>query len=254
MGQKSHPYALRLGYIKAWKAKWFHKKDYSKQLIEDIKVRRFIKKRLHSSGVADIEIERSAGAIRIYLHTARPGIIIGRRGQEIERLRDDLRKVIDPIVEKIEIKILEVKVPQTDAQLVAETIAQQLEKRVAFRRAMKKAILLARQKGAEGIKVQVRGRLGGSEIARTEKAMEGALPLGTFRADIDYGFTEAMTTYGTIGVKVWIYKGEILVKKKVAEEAALKRTAFEGDAESGVEEKETADGAHAKAGEVPQTS
>jgi small subunit ribosomal protein S3 len=243
LGQKSHPYALRLGYIKNWKAKWFKSKGYSKQLLEDLKVRKFVKERLQASGVADIEIERSSGTIRIYIHTARPGIIIGRRGQEIDRLRDDLKSMVSEESQKIDIKIVEVKVPQIDAQLVAENVAQQLEKRVAFRKAMKKAVIMAMSKGAKGAKIIVGGRLGGSEIARSEKYMEGSLPLSTFRADIDYGFTEAMTTYGTIGIKVWIYKGDVLVKKKQAEEELMKEQTPE-DLEHG---------SHAEESEVPQT-
>lgn len=219
MGQKSNPYGLRLGYIRDWKGKWFAKKDYGAILHEDIRIRKFLKTRLRSAGVADVTIERSIGRIRIFIHTARPGIIIGRSGQEINRLRDEVSKLTTCDLHRDDIKIIEVKVPQVDAQLVAENVALQLEKRVAFRKAMKKAVSSAMARGAGGIKIRSKGRLGGSEIARTEGYKEGKVPLGTFRADVTYGFAEAFTTYGTIGVKVWIYHGDVLVKQKEAERA-----------------------------------
>ncbi len=216
MGQKAHPYVLRLGYIKDWKSRWFLKKGYKEALHEDLAIRKFLKKQLAAAGVSSIEIERKAGKVRIQIFTARPGIIIGRRGQEIDRLKDAVSKLTQV---EIIIDIKEVKVPQTDAQLVSENIALQLEKRVSFRKAMKKAMAAAFQKGALGVKVLCKGRLGGAEIARDEGYREGKVPLSTFRANVDYGFAEAFTTYGTIGVKVWIYHGDILVKKQLAERA-----------------------------------
>ena len=200
------------------------KKGYKEALHEDIKIRTFLKKQLGTAGVSSIEIERKAGKVRIQIFTARPGIIIGRRGQEIDRIKDEVSKLTQA---EIIIDIKEVKVPQTDGQLVAENIALQLEKRVAFRKAMKKAITGALGKGAGGIKVICKGRLGGNEIARSEGYREGKVPLGTFRANIDYGFAEAFTTYGTIGVKVWIYHGDILVKKEQAERMKQKRQKLE---------------------------
>ena len=215
MGQKVHPYGIRLGYIRGWKAKWFSgKKDYTRFLHEDLKIRKNIKKSLGFAGISNIEIERFAGKVRVRIFTARPGIIIGRRGQEIDKIKEELSK-ISPSEVLIDIK--EIKVPQLDAQLVAENVAMQMEKRVAFRKAMKKAVTSSLAKGAGGVKILCAGRLGGAEIARTEGYKEGKVPLSTFRADIDYGFTEAMTTFGTIGVKVWIYKGDVLVRKDVVE-------------------------------------
>ncbi len=216
MGQKAHPYGLRLGYIKDWKAKWFARKDYSRLLHEDLKIRKFLKDKLRMAGVADITIERSTGKLRIWIYTARPGLIIGRGGQEINRIRDEMA---DLTQSEVFLDIKEVSVPQTNAQLVAENVALQLEKRVAFRRAMKKTVASAMSKGAGGIKIMCKGRLGGSEIARAEGYKEGKVPLSTFRANVEYGFAEAFTTYGTIGVKAWIYHGEVLVKKEEAQRA-----------------------------------
>ncbi len=216
MGQKAHPYGLRLGYIKDWRAKWFARKDYSRLLHEDLKIRKYLKDKLRMAGVADITIERSTGKLRIWIYTARPGLIIGRGGQEINRIRDEISSMTTG---EVYLDIKEVAVPQTNAQLVAENVAIQLEKRVAFRKAMKKAVASAMQKGALGIKIQCKGRLGGSEIARAEGYKEGKVPLNTFRADVTYGFGEAFTTYGTIGVKAWIYHGEVLVKKEEAKRA-----------------------------------
>ena len=213
MGQKAHPYGLRLGYIKPWKARWFAGKNFSTNLHEDLKIRKFLKKKLAFAGISNIEIERSSGRVRVRIFTARPGVIIGRRGQEIDKIKEDLAALTQS---ELFVDIKEVKSPQTDAQLVAENVTLQLEKRIGFRRAMKKAVQMAMQKGALGIKILAKGRLGGAEIARDEKYREGKVPLCTFRADIDYGFAEAFTTYGTIGVKVWIYKGDILVKKEAA--------------------------------------
>jgi small subunit ribosomal protein S3 len=223
MGQKSHPYGLRLGYIKGWKAKWFAK---GRQLIdflhEDIRLRKFLKEKLGYAGISSIEIERSSGRVRVRIFTARPGVIIGRRGQEIDQVKEALSDLVSD--KELFIDIKEIKEPQTDAQLVAENIAAQLEKRVSFRRAMKKAVQNARSRGCLGIKIQCKGRLGGAEIARTEGYREGKIPLSTFRADIDYGFATAFTTYGTIGSKVWVYKGDVLVKKQEAEQKEERKT------------------------------
>ena len=217
MGQKTHPYGIRVGYIKPWKARWFSGKDYAKNLFEDLEIRKFLKKHMMYSGVSNIEIERSAKKLRLKIHTARPGIVIGRRGVEIDKLRSEIEKLTKS---EVFIDIKEVKIPQIDAQLVAETIAQQIEKRVSFRRAMKKAVQTTIDKGAEGIKIRCKGRLGGSEIARTEGYKEGKIPLNTFRADVDYGFTEANTTYGKIGIKTWVYKGDVLLRQTAEEEEA----------------------------------
>lgn len=216
MGQKAHPYGLRLGYIKPWRAKWFARRQIGELLGEDLKLRAYIKKKLGFAGIASVEIERSGGKVRVRIFTARPGVIIGRRGQEIDKIKDDLSKLTK---NELFIDIKEVKNPQINAQLVAENVALQLEKRIGFRRAMKKTLQTAMMKGAGGMKILCKGRLGGAEIAREEKYAQGKIPLSTFRADIDYGFAEAHTTYGSIGCKVWIYKGDILVKK---EEAAQK--------------------------------
>jgi small subunit ribosomal protein S3 len=213
VGQKAHPYGLRLGYIKPWKARWFAPKGFGKNLHEDLKLRKYLKTKLGAAGISNIEIERSSGRVRVRIFTARPGVIIGRRGQEIDKVREELSALTKS---ELFVDIKEVKSPQTDAQIVADNIALQLEKRVSFRKAMKKAVQLAMSKGALGIKVLCKGRLGGAEIARDEGYREGKVPLGTFRADVDYGFGEAFTTYGTIGCKVWIYKGDILVKKEDA--------------------------------------
>lgn len=232
MGQKAHPYGLRLGYIKPWKARWFaHDRDFSNNLHEDLKIRKFLKKKLNFAGVSSIEIERSSGRVRVRIFTARPGVIIGRRGQEIDKIKEDLAVITKS---ELFVDIKEVKSPQTDAQLVAENVGMQLEKRIGFRRAMKKAVQSAMTKGALGIKILCKGRLGGAEIARDEKYREGKVPLSTFRADIDYGFAEAHTTYGAIGIKVWIYKGDILVKKEEAAQKQLRQQelgSFENQAE-----------------------
>jgi small subunit ribosomal protein S3 len=220
LGQKVHPYGIRLGYTKPWKARWYSAKEYSKFLLEDLRIRKFLKKALVNSGVSQLDIERSAKRIRVIVYTARPGIVIGRRGSEIDRLRTAVEKFTES---EVFIDIKEVKNPQINAQLVAQAVAQQLEKRVAFRRAMKKAVSLTMQKGAEGIKIQCKGRLGGAEIARTEGYKEGKIPLSTFRADVDYGFTEANTTYGAIGVKVWIYNGDFLMNQAIAENEATQQ-------------------------------
>ncbi len=233
MGQKTHPYALRVGYIYNWKSRWFSKADYIKFLHEDLKIRKFVKEKWGFAGVADVEIERSGRKVRVTIHTARPGILIGRRGSEIDRIREEIQNLTES---EIHVDIKEIKLPQVNAQLVAENIAQQLEKRVSFRKAMKKSVQLAMNKGALGIKVMCAGRLGGAEIARTEGYKEGSVPLGTFRADVDYGFTEAFTTYGTIGIKIWIYKGVILVKKEEAERTKQSEVKHHTAEEAPVEE------------------
>ncbi|NLL70015.1 MAG: 30S ribosomal protein S3 [Epulopiscium sp.] len=210
MGQKVNPHGLRVGVIKDWDAKWYAEKDFADLLVEDNKLRTYIKEQLYTAGVSKIEIERAAERIKIHVHTAKPGIVIGKGGSNIEALRTQLQKMTD---NKVMINIIEVKKPELDAQLVAENVALQLENRVSFRRAMKQAMGRTMKTGALGIKVTCSGRLGGAEMARTEHYNEGTIPLQTLRADIDYGFAEANTTYGKIGVKVWIYKGEVLPKK-----------------------------------------
>jgi small subunit ribosomal protein S3 len=211
MGQKVHPYGFRLGYTKPWKSRWYMDRDYAKFLIEDIKLKAELKDKLKSAGVSSIEIERPGNKLRIIIRTARPGIIIGRKGAEIDKLKADLQKRTN---RDVFVDILEVHKPELDAQLVAESIALQLEKRVGFRRAMRKSVDSALRFGCKGIKVRVSGRLNGNEIARSEWYLQGRLPLHTLRADIDYGFAEAHTTYGLIGVKTWVYKGEILPQKR----------------------------------------
>ena len=208
MGQKVNPHGLRVGVIKNWSSRWFARDDvFGDTLVEDHKLRSYLKKRLQDAGVPEIEIERDATRVRIFIHCAKPGLVIGRGGAEIEKLRVDCEKMLGkPVL----INIVEIKNPDLNAQLVAENIAAQLEKRTSFRRAMKLCIGRAMKLGAKGIKTQCSGRLGGAEIARTEQYHEGTIPLQTLRADIDYGFAEAKTTYGRIGVKVWIYTGEVL--------------------------------------------
>lgn len=207
MGQKVHPYGFRLGVTKTWRSRWFAKQDYAKLLMEDIELKAGLASRLKSAGVSSIEVDRPGNKLRITIRTSRPGIVIGRKGAEIEKLKQDLAKKTK---REVFIDIQEVHKPELDAQLVSESIALQLEKRVAFRRAMRKAVDSALRFGCKGIKVRVSGRLNGAEIARSEWYLQGQLPLHTLRADIDYGFAEARTTYGVIGVKCWIYKGEIL--------------------------------------------
>ena len=206
MGQKVHPFGFRLGYNRTWQSRWYAEKNYAVLLHEDVTLRTDLKKRLSHAGVARIDIERAANKLKINIHTSRPGIIIGRKGAEVDKLRDDLQKKTK---REIFINIMEIHKPELEAQLVAESVALQMERRVAFRRAMKKAIESALRFGAKGVKIRVSGRLGGAEIARSEWYLEGQLPLHTLRADIDYGFAEARTTYGQIGVKCWIYKGEL---------------------------------------------
>ncbi|MBF0189186.1 MAG: 30S ribosomal protein S3 [Magnetococcales bacterium] len=210
MGQKVHPTGFRLGITKSWNTKWYSDKGYADLLLEDIQLREWLNKRLAHASVSKIVIERPAQRARINIHSARPGIIIGKKGADIEKLKQDLQRVSSS---EVQINIVEVRKPESDAQLVANSVAQQLVRRVAFRRAMKRSVTSAIRLGAEGIRINCAGRLGGSEIARTEWYREGRVPLHTLRADIDYGLAEARTTYGIIGVKVWVFKGEIIEKK-----------------------------------------
>jgi small subunit ribosomal protein S3 len=207
MGQKTHPTGFRLGVIRSWDSRWFKEKGYAQWLHEDLKLRNYIHDKLKSAGIARVDIERAANKCKINVHTARPGIVIGKKGSSLEQLKKDLQKLTSS---EVFLNIHEVRKAETDAQLVAESVAQQLERRVAFRRAMKKSIQTAQKFGAKGIRIAVAGRLGGAEIARREWYREGRVPLHTLRADIEYGFAQAYTTYGVIGCKVWIFKGEVL--------------------------------------------
>ena len=211
MGQKVNPHGLRVGVIKNWDSNWYAEGDFADNLVEDYNIRKYLKKRLYESGVNRIEIERASDRVKVIIHTAKPGLVIGKGGAEIEKLKADVQKMT---AKKLFIDIKEVKRPDREAQLVAENIAKQLENRVSFRRAMKSAMSRAMKSGIQGIKASVGGRLGGADIARTEFYSEGTIPLQTLRADIDYGFAEADTTYGKLGVKVWIYKGEVLPARK----------------------------------------
>lgn len=211
MGQKSHPTGLRLGIIRTWKSKWYEEKNYASWLHEDLKIRKFLKEKLYHTGVSRIEIERAASKVKITVYTAKPGIVIGKRGRDVERLKEELRGMTSSAVF---LNIQEIRKAELDAQLVSENIARQLVHRVSFRRAMKKAVQTAMKLGAKGIRVNCAGRLGGAEMSRIEWYLEGRVPLHTLRADIDYGFAEAKTTYGVIGVKVWIFKGEVLQQQR----------------------------------------
>ena len=210
MGQKVNPHGLRVGVIKDWDSKWYAEADFADNLIEDHEIRKFLKKKLYAAGIAKIEIERASDRVKVIVHTAKPGVVIGKGGQEIEKIKAEVQKLT---TKKLVVDIKEVKRPDKDAQLVAENIAQQLENRVSFRRAMKSCMSRTMKAGAQGIKTSCSGRLGGADMARTEFYSEGTIPLQTLRADIDYGFAEADTTYGKVGVKVWIYKGEVLPTK-----------------------------------------
>ncbi|MBD7970965.1 30S ribosomal protein S3 [Paenibacillus gallinarum] len=214
MGQKVNPIGLRIGVIRDWESKWYAGKDFGDLLLEDVKIREYLKNKLKDSAVSRIEIERAANRVNVTIHTAKPGMVIGKGGSEVENLRGQITKIAGG--KKVHINISEIKQPDLDAILVAESIAQQLERRVSFRRALKQAIQRTMRSGAKGIKTQVGGRLGGAEIARSEGYSEGTVPLHTLRADIDYGTAEAHTTYGRLGVKVWIYRGEILPTAKKA--------------------------------------
>ena len=213
MGQKVNPISLRLGIVKTWESRWYAGKNYADYILEDYNIRKFIKKKLYHAGISRVEIERSSKRVKLRVFTSRPGIVIGKKGSEIALLKKELEKIVS---HEIIIDIQEVRKPELDAQLVAENIALQIVRRVAFRRAMKRGISSAMRFGAEGIKIICSGRLGGAEMARTEQYREGRIPLHTLRADIDYGFIEARTTYGIVGIKVFIFKGEILKKDKVA--------------------------------------
>ncbi|WHZ13773.1 MAG: SSU ribosomal protein S3p (S3e) [Nitrospira sp.] len=220
MGQKTHPVGYRIGYNYTWSSRWYADKDYARLLHQDIKIRKMVKAKLYHAGVAKVEIERSGDQTRVIIHTARPGIIIGRKGAEVDKLKAALEKEYSG---QAYITVKEIKKPELDAQLVSENVATQLEKRVAFRRAMKRSVQSALRLGAQGIKIMVAGRLGGAEIARTEWYREGRVPLHTLRAEVDYGFAEAHTTMGQIGVKTWIYKGELLPALLLKPEAGLGR-------------------------------
>lgn len=217
MGQKVNPNGIRIGIVKTWDAKWYADKDFADNLHEDIKIRKYLKEQLGAAGVSKIETERSKNRLKLTIHTAKPGMVIGRGGSGIEQIKEGLKGKTE---KNVDINISEIRQPDLDATLVAENIAQQLERRIAFRRAMKQSVGRTMRLGAKGIKVKVSGRLGGAEIARSEAYREGSIPLHTLRADIDYGTAEARTTYGRIGVKVWIFKGEILPEKKQSQKAA----------------------------------
>ena len=210
MGQKVNPHGLRVGVIKDWDSKWYAEDQFADYLVEDYNIRTFLKKKLYAAGISKIEIERAAGRVKVTVYTAKPGVVIGKGGAEIEKVKSELQKLT---TEKLVVDVKEIKRPDKDAQLVAENIAQQLENRVSFRRAMKSCMSRAMKSGIQGIKTSCSGRLGGADMARTEFYSEGTIPLQTLRADIDYGFAEADTTYGKVGVKVWIYKGEVLPTK-----------------------------------------
>ena len=218
MGQKTHPRIFRIGIIETWDSKWYADRDYAQLLHEDLKIKKFIKGRLFHAGISKIEIERATNKAKINIHTARPGIVIGKKGVEIEKLKEELSRLTS---REIYINIHEVRRPDLDGQLVAENVALQLQRRVAFRRAMKESVSRALRMGAQGIRVQCSGRLGGAEIARTNWYREGRVPLHTLRADVSYGLAEAQTTYGVIGVKVWIFRGEVLTEEEEQQKAAL---------------------------------
>jgi small subunit ribosomal protein S3 len=218
MGQKVHPKGFRLGVIEQWDSKWFARREYAELLHEDLRLRKFLKQRLYHAGISKIEIERAANKAKINIYTARPGIVIGKKGAEIDKLKAEIAKLTK---KEAFINIHEVRRPDVDAQLVAENIALQLERRVAFRRAMKEAVGRAMRMGAQGVRVQCSGRLGGAEIARREWYREGQVPLHTLRADISYGLAEAKTTYGVIGIKAWVFRGEVLTKDEERQKAAL---------------------------------
>jgi small subunit ribosomal protein S3 len=221
VGQKTHPRGLRLGIIETWDSKWYSDRDYAKWLHEDFQIQRYIKEKLLRAGISKIEVERVAEKCTVNIHTARPGIVIGRRGVETEKLEAELKKLIG---RTIKIEVLEIKVPELDAQLLAEDVATKIERRTSFKQAMRRSIATSMQAGAQGVKVMVSGRLDGKEIARSESSLEGRVPLHTLRANVDYGFTEANTTYGKIGVKTWIFKGEILgVPEALSGEAVNRR-------------------------------
>ncbi|HHT96724.1 MAG TPA: 30S ribosomal protein S3 [Clostridiales bacterium] len=219
MGQKVNPHGLRVGVINDWDSRWYAEADFADNLVEDYQIRTFLKKQLYSAGISNIEIERASDRLKVIIFTAKPGVVIGRGGSEIEKIKRDITKITN---KKLNIEIKEVKKPDTNAQLVAENIASQLENRISFRRAMKSTMARTMRAGALGVKTSVSGRLGGADMARTEFYSDGTIPLQTLRADIDFGFAEANTTFGKLGVKVWIYHGEILPKKKLDKEGSDK--------------------------------
>ena len=219
MGQKVNPHGLRVGIIADWDSKWYAEGDFADNLVEDYNIRKFLKKKLYSAGISKIEIERAADKVKVTVHTAKPGVVIGKGGAEIEKLKADIKKFTK---KDVNLDIKEVKRPDNNAQLVAESIAQQLENRISFRRAMKSTMSRTMKAGAKGIKTSCSGRLGGADMARTEFYSEGTIPLQTIRADIDYGFAEADTTYGKVGVKVWVYHGEVLPAKNGKKEGSVK--------------------------------
>jgi len=210
MGQKVNPHGLRVGVIKDWDSNWYAEEDFAACLAEDFNIRKFLKKKLYAAGISKIEIERASDRVKVIIFTAKPGVVIGKAGSEIDKLKDEVQKLS---TKKLSLEVIEIKKVDTDAQLVAESIAQQLENRVSFRRAMKSTMSRAMKAGAKGIKTQLSGRVGGADMARTEAYSEGTIPLQTLRADIDYGFAEANTTYGKVGVKAWVYHGEVLPQK-----------------------------------------
>jgi small subunit ribosomal protein S3 len=215
MGQKTHPIGFRIGVTKPWDSKWFAEKNFGQFLKEDIEVRKFVKNKLNSAGVSKIEIERTASKVRINVYAARPGIAIGKKGSGIESVKAEIAKQIGKRVEDVYLNVTEVRKAEADAQLIAESIGNQISRRISYRRAMKKAIQQAMKFGVKGIKIRCSGRIGGAEIARSEKYSEGSIPLHTLRADIEYGFAEAATTYGIIGIKVWVYKGEVDMRTRL---------------------------------------
>ena len=222
MGQKVNPIGLRLGINKTWDSRWFNKKDYAKKLHEDLQIRQYLKKRLKSAGISKVVIERTARKANISIHTARPGVVIGKKGADIDKIKKDVSRFTK---DEVAINIVEIRKPEIDATLVAEAVADQLERRVTFRRAMKRAVQSSMRLGAKGIRINCAGRLGGAEIARTEWYREGRVPLHTFRADVDYGVAKAHTTYGVIGIKVWIYKGDAIGLAEEQEKVPAKRAA-----------------------------
>lgn len=228
MGQKTHPTGFRIGVTKPWESKWFAEKDFAKLLAEDLRTRKFVKQKLFSAGISKIEIERAASKIRINVHAARPGLAIGKKGAGIEEIRNDIARLLKKSPEEVFLNVTEVRKAEADAQLISESIANQLERRVAYRRAMKKAIQQALKFGVKGIKIRVSGRLAGAEIARTDRYSEGSIPLHTLRADIDFGFGEAHTTYGIIGIKVWVYKGEIDMRTRLGRGRAQQQASMVG--------------------------
>jgi small subunit ribosomal protein S3 len=230
MGQKVHPESLRVGYIHDWKSTWFNERDFSDYLLEDIHIREHIENKLAHAGLSTITIKKNKNEVEVNIHTARPGIVIGKSGSEVDALRKELHKMTNKAVK---VNILEIKRPELDSRLVAQSIAEQLQNRVAFRRAMKRALTSAMRSGAKGVKIQVSGRLGGAEMARTEGYSDGRVPLHTLRADIDYGFYEARTTFGRIGVKVWIYKGEVAGTRAERQAQAAARAGVPGRGGSG---------------------